>query len=213
VTRPEAAPSGRLGVSVVVLAGGRSARFGSPKLEASLEGRPLITHAVELARRLSDDVVIAIPAAGAAPLLPEAVRVVRDPQPFGGPLAGLASALGAIDRSIAIVLGGDMPRLPVELVQPMLITLGQEDEADAVVLERDGVPQPLPLVVRTVAAREAAIAILDGTGERSLRALVGALRSRTIDERHWRALDPDGIALADVDRPPDLDALEDRTRR
>jgi len=207
VTGPGSAPSGHLGVSVVVLAGGRSARFGSPKLEASLDGRPLLAHVVELAGQLSDDVVIAIPVAGTAPRLPATARVVRDAEPFGGPLIVLASALEAVDRSIAIVLAGDMPRLRVGLIEPMLITLGQDEDVDAVVLEREGAPRPLPLVVRSAAAREAAVAILAGPGERSLRALVGALRSRSIDEGHWRAFDPDGAALLDVDRPSDMERI------
>src|SRR5262249_41331345 len=148
VTGASAASSGRVGVSVVVLAGGRSARFGSPKLEAQLEGRPLLAHVLELAAHLSDDIVVAVPAAGAMWELPGNVRVVRDRESVGGPTVGLAGARGVIDRSIAIVLAGDMPRVRVELLEPMLIVIGQYEDVDAVVLERDGAARPLPLVIR-----------------------------------------------------------------
>jgi molybdopterin-guanine dinucleotide biosynthesis protein A len=212
----EAGSAGRLGVSVIVLAGGRSSRFGAPKLEAFLDGRPLLEHAVDLARALSDDVVVALPGGPdtggpeLAPPAPAGVRLVRDREAFGGPLVGLARALEAVDRPIAIVLAGDMPRLGVPIVEPMLIVLGSYADVDAVALERDGGPRPLPLVVRAAPAQEAAAGILAGTGERSLRALLGALRTRVIDEAHWQPLDPDGDALADVDRPSDLDALGPR---
>ena len=207
------APAGRLGVSVIVLAGGRSSRFGSPKLDAILDGRPLLDHVVELGLALSDDVVVALPGPSApntnadAPTVPATVRTVRDPEAFGGPLVGLAAALAAVDREVAIVLGGDMPRLRVQLLEPMVIVLGSHADVDAVVLGHSGAPRPLPLVIRTSAARDAARTILDGTGEHSLRALLAALPSRTIDEAHWRALDPTGDALSDIDNPSDLAAL------
>ena len=196
------------GVSVVVLAGGRSARFGSPKLEATLDGRPLLDHVLELARRLSDDVVVAAPAGAPAIARPDGVRAVTDPEPFGGPLVGLASALDAVDQAIVVVLAGDMPRMAVHIIEPMLIVLGSDETVDAVALEQDGQARPLPLVARTDAAREAARAILDEGSERSLRALLGRLATRSIAEGHWRPLDSAGTALADVDRPEDLDALQ-----
>jgi len=201
-------PIRRMGVSVVVLAGGRSSRFGSPKLEATLAGRPLLDHVLELARAISDDVVVA--RSGAGPIGPQldGVRAVGDPEAFGGPLVGLASALQVVDRAVVVVLAGDMPRLAIEILQPMLIVLGQHDQVDAVVLERDGAPRPLPLVLRTESARRSAETILAGSGERSLRALVGALLTHVIDEAHWRPLDATGQALADIDRPSDLEALE-----
>lgn len=201
----------RMGVSVIVLAGGRSGRFGSPKLEATLDGRPLLDHVLELARAISDDVVVAgsVSAASAHSSEP-LVRTVPDPEAFGGPLVGLASALDAVDRAVVVVLAGDMPRMAIEILQPMLIVLGQDDQVDAVVLEREGAPRPLPLVLRTELARRAAHTILEGSGERSLRALLAAHRTRVIDEAHWRPLDPTGHALADVDRPADLEALENR---
>ena len=207
------------GVSVVVLAGGASTRFGSSKLEAVLDGRPLLDHVLELARRLSDDVVVAV-APGAHPLALQAgVRAVEDPDAFGGPLVGIASAHDVVDGQIAIVLGGDMPRLGIEIVEPMLLTLVTYPDVDAVVLEQDGATRPLPMVVRTEPARAAARELLAGeTGaspadtttdrfRRSLRALLSRLRTRPIPEEHWTALDPARTALADVDRPEDLEVL------
>jgi len=35
--------------------------------------------------------------------------------------------------------------------------------------------------------------------------LLDALRVAAIDEPTWRALDPDGVTLHDIDRPEDLD--------
>jgi len=207
VTSRENPAARRLGASVIVLAGGRSSRFGAPKLDATLDGRPLLDHVLDLAARLSDDIVVAVAPAQDKPAMPAGVRVVGDTSAFGGPLAGLASALDVIEREIVIVLAGDMPRLGTAIVQPLLIVLGSFAEVDAVVLERDGMRRPLPLVARAKPVREAARAILGSGGEHSLRALLDQLETRVIAEAHWTALDPTGTALADVDRPEDLDAL------
>jgi molybdopterin-guanine dinucleotide biosynthesis protein A len=207
VTRREDPADRRLGASVVVLAGGRSSRFGAPKLDATLDGRPLLDHVLDLAGRLSDDVVVAVAPGEDQPAMPAGVRVVGDTSAFGGPLAGLASGLDIVEREIVIALAGDMPRLGTAIVEPLLIVLGSSAEVDAVVLERDGLRRPLPLVARARPVRDAARAILGSDGEHSLRALLDRLETRVIAEAHWAALDPSGIALADVDRPEDLDAL------
>jgi molybdopterin-guanine dinucleotide biosynthesis protein A len=41
-------------------------------------------------------------------------------------------------------------------------------------------------------------------GERRLRGLVDALATTVIAEASWRALDPEGRSLRDVDTPDDL---------
>ena len=41
-------------------------------------------------------------------------------------------------------------------------------------------------------------------GARRLRAVTEALDSRVIKSKAWRALDPDGRTLADIDEPADL---------
>jgi len=207
VTRRADPATRRLGASIVVLAGGRSSRFGAPKLDATLDGRPLLEHVLDLAGRLSDDIVVAVAPGEDKPALRAGVRVVGDTSAFGGPLAGLASGLDVVEREIVIVLAGDMPRLGPAIVEPLLIVLGSSAEVDAVVLERDGVRRPLPLVARAQPVRDAARAILGSDGEHSLRALLERLETHVIAAAHWTALDPSGTALADVDRPEDLDAL------
>jgi hypothetical protein len=55
--------------------------------------------------------------------------------------------------------------------------------------------------------RDPALAAIDRLvvqGERRLGALIEALRTRTIAESTWRALDPDGDTLRDIDAEADL---------
>ncbi|HYN70712.1 MAG TPA: molybdenum cofactor guanylyltransferase [Candidatus Eisenbacteria bacterium] len=123
-------------VSAIVLAGGRSSRFGGSKLQALVDGVPLLDLAIRAAAEVADEVIVVGPASGGVALtdldgLPAAVRVelVRDPVAFGGPLIGLRSGLGAATGVLAIVVGGDMPRLEPAVLRAMLARLGDLEPA------------------------------------------------------------------------------------
>lgn len=121
-----------------------------------------------------------------------------------GPLAGALAGLEAADRELAVLVGGDMPELSVEVLRE-LIRFTVAGAVDAVALEDGGRFRPLPVVVRTQRATVTARSLLE-RGERSLRAWLEALDVQTIDETTWTRLDPDRRTLRDVDAPSDLDA-------
>jgi molybdopterin-guanine dinucleotide biosynthesis protein A len=188
-------------VSAIVLAGGRSSRFGRDKLAEPVGGRTLLEHAVEAVRSSVHEVIVVV-APDATPAIPSDVHVARDPAPFEGPLAGLMAGLGEAREGIALVTAGDMPELQAPVVEALLRALDVRG-VEAAVLEDAGLPRPLPMAVaRDPAMRETQRLL--GTGERRLRALVDALATTVIDEATWRALDPDGRSLRDIDTPDDL---------
>ena len=206
-------------VSAVILAGGRSSRFGRDKLAEPIDGRPLLSYAIEAVRRFSTEILVVV-APGAAPItaFPEGVTLVHDPVAFEGPLSGLLAGLTAAREPIVLVVGGDMPTLVGAVLEAMLAELdapnvprGPEardgraapDEVQAVVLEHEHRAQPLPLVLYRESALATAVHLIDA-GERRLRALAEALTSRVVPESTWRALDPDGLTLRDIDTPADL---------
>jgi molybdopterin-guanine dinucleotide biosynthesis protein A len=189
-------------VSVVVLAGGRSRRFGRDKLAEPIDGRSLLVHAIDAVRPLAGEIVV-VAAPGTTPAVPADVVVVHDPVAFDGPLAGARVGLGAATGSIALVVGGDMPDPSVEVLASMIALLEASEAVTSVVLEHDGRPRPLPMAVRRDAALLAAAQLLE-TGERRLRAIIGSLATEVIDERTWRSLDPDGRTVRDIDTESDL---------
>ncbi|HTG47643.1 MAG TPA: molybdenum cofactor guanylyltransferase [Actinomycetota bacterium] len=186
-----------------MLAGGRSARFGSDKLQAELDGVPLLHHAVLRIAEIADDVVVVLPPSAGGEGLPPGARVANDATEGEGPLAGLhAGLLAAAGSDAAVVIGGDMPDVRTPVVAEMLRVLG-EAPVDAVVLAEGERPRPLPLVVRTGPAADAVHSLLH-VGRRRLRDVVDVLRIAVIDEGTWTALDPERRTLLDVDEPEDL---------
>ena len=201
-------------ITAIVLAGGRSSRFGSDKLEAELDGASLLSSTIAAVEPIADVVIVAGPA------LPNGLQrggerpatLVHDREPFGGPMAALANVLerGIPDpvTSLALVVGGDMPRLVPEVLTAMLDRLAADLELDAVILQAPGSPrrQVLPIALREHAAVGAARAALDA-GDRSLRGFVDRLRTLELPAGVWRAQDPAGDTLVDVDTSADLERL------
>ncbi len=212
------------GVDAIVLAGGASSRFGSDKLAASLDGRPLLHHALEAVGVVADRIVVVIGPEAPSPSVPQdlAARVVfaRDAAAHGGPLAGLAAGLAAAvtpaadepprialvvggDARLALVVGGDMPALVPAVLRLLVERLAAEPALDAMTLAAPR-PAPLPAAVRPDAVLVAVDAILASGGRRSLLAPLGIVRSATLAAEEWRALDPEGDTLRDIDTPADL---------
>ncbi len=188
----------------MVLAGGRSSRFGSDKLSHPYEGAPLLWHAVMgLTEVCAEVIVVLAPEAREPAFLAELpVRFAHDAAAGEGPLAGLAAGLDAVTTDVALVTGGDMPSPASAVLREMLHVAG-EAPVDAVALQDGERFRPLPSAVRSEPASRNARALLEG-GERSLRALLDSLRVAVIDAETWHELDPDRSTLRDVDTPADL---------
>lgn len=195
-------------VSGIVLAGGASRRFGADKLTVTVEGSSMLERAVASVAAISAEVIVVVAPGDDRPLPVDAVAVpvrrAEDPETHGGPLVGLLAGLEAAREPIAVVAGGDMPTLSVDVLHALVRSLlAAEGTVDAAILVRHGVDRPLPAVVRNGAATQAARRVL-GEGERSLVALFRTLATRRIAEADWRGLDPSGETLRDVDTPADL---------
>jgi len=194
--------------SGIVLAGGRSARFGTDKLAADAGGRPLVHLPIEALAMVCDEVVVVVGAHGVPPLprgLGVPLRVVRDEEPGGGPLAALLTGLREAIGGTVLVVAGDMP----QLVPGVLSELARRVEVgtfQACLVAVGDRPSPLPIVARRDAALASAEAVRTAGGS-SLRALIDMLDVEVVAEADWRLLDPDGGSVRDVDRPADLQRL------
>lgn len=192
-------------VTGIVLAGGRSERFGRDKLAEEVGGRPLLHHPILRLLEVCDRVAVVIGPQADEPSVPAGAHVAftRDSTADEGPLRGLAAGLEITDTPWALVAGGDMPDLQPAVLREMM-RAARETGGVAVTLSDRGEAHPLPCVLKTGAAREAVTSVL-ADGGRSLRELLTAVTTVVIDEPSWTALDPERRTLVDVDEPADLD--------
>ena len=111
-------------VTVAILAGGTSKRFGSEKALADFQGNPLITHMVNIARNISSEIIIVVSDEVQEANLREVVqgvRVVVDPP--SDVKCALAGALTAFEYTLTpytLLLPVDTPLASVELLRMMV---------------------------------------------------------------------------------------------
>ena len=119
------------GITGILLAGGASRRFGSPKELAEFEGETLGDRAWRLLGEACD----------------ERIRVGPGDDPGTGPAAAIAAGLRAASHEIAVVIPVDMPRLTAAALRALAAAC-----RDAAVAQ-DG-PLPCAVARRTLPAFE-----------------------------------------------------------
>ena len=233
---PEADPgtrmsdSGESRVRGVVLAGGRSTRFGdADKALATVGGRPLVARAVDAAAEATDGVpLLSVATDAQAERLTDAlgdrsVESVRDDPALSGPLAGLSAALGATDAPWLFVCACDMPLVSPASVGALRSRLvaaetdtdgdgveaGDGERVDAVVPVVDGYDQPLHALYRRTAVADALAGLSAGD------ALMALLDGLAVERVRAESVDaPLGEATTNVNTREELAALRgDETRR
>ena len=193
-------------ITAIVLAGGRSARFGGPKLEATIDGLTVLDRALLAVDQVATSIIVAGPAPVGLPPLAAPLLAVPDMEPFAGPLAALSGALALAGDGLAIVVGGDMPALVPEVLRLLLEGLRADALLDAAILESPAdatVTAVLPVALRVSRAATAAVATIDG-GDRSLVRFLARLACRSIPRGDWLPFDSEADTLLDVDTPADL---------
>lgn len=142
----------RPGLTGILLVGGTSRRFGSPKELAELDGETLGDRAWRLLGEACD----------------ERLRVGRDglDDPGTGPVAAIAAGLRAASHEIAVVIPVDMPLLTAEALRSLAAACRDAATTQA---------GPLPCAV----ARDALSAF--ETDERRLRTVLESLDTARVE--------------------------------
>ncbi len=153
----------------LVLAAGAARRFGSDKLAASLEGRPLLDHVLDALRAVPlDEIVVVTRRERSIPVAGD-LRVVVNKAPEEGlssslrlGLAAIAALEGVLVDAVVIALG-DQPRIDPMVVRRLLEAARTSDRPVIVpTYKGDDSPNPVLLV-------RAAFALVDqASGDRGL---------------------------------------------
>jgi molybdopterin-guanine dinucleotide biosynthesis protein A len=170
------------GLTGVLLVGGASRRFGSPKALIELDGETLHDRGRRVLAAACDEVLV-VGKAGELPF-----DVLDDASEVRAPIAGVVAGLRAASHGIAVFLPVDCPRVTPELVR----ALGAACHDAAV-------PQTGPL---PGAWAKSALPLLEQRLSEGPLALYRAYGDLDVVE-----LEVDPALVADVDTPGDLAAL------
>jgi molybdopterin-guanine dinucleotide biosynthesis protein A len=189
--------------AAIILCGGRSSRMGQSKADLVLAGESLLDRTIHLAATVADPIILAAAAEQNLPRISRPVHVVRDRQPFGGPLTAFGQALEALPQNCAVtfLLGCDLPFLNVEFLHRLAES---RMDADAVVPWVNGTWHPLSALYRREVQAPAARVI--AAGGRRMLDLLEVISVRRLDESELRMVDPDRRALRNVNTPQDFAA-------
>ncbi len=172
------------GLTGVLLVGGESARFGSPKALARLDGRTLAEIAWDLLELCDERIAVG----KSADALDLPFDVLDDGSDVRAPIAGVVAGLRAAAHDVSVVLPVDTPRVRPETLRALATAC-----RDAAVPDTG----PLP-----GAYRKSALPALERCLAEGRLALREALR-----ELDTLVVDVDAGELANVNTPDELRAL------
>jgi molybdopterin-guanine dinucleotide biosynthesis protein A len=163
-------------LAIVILAGGRATRFPG-KLEAALDGEPLLARVYRHMRHLAPTLIAGRDTfSGELDTLLDCPIVV-DRWPDRGPLGGLLSAAHETAASHIFAVAGDAPLVTGEIFRALLAAWQDGDEA--AVPEHDGRLEPLAAIYDREALMREAWECLRGE-DPSMHELLGRLRVRRV---------------------------------
>jgi molybdopterin-guanine dinucleotide biosynthesis protein A len=186
-------------LAIVILAGGRATRFPG-KLEATLDGEPLLARVYHHVRDIAPTMIAARDTfSGALDALLDCPIVV-DRWPDRGPLGGLLSAAYETTATRVFAIAGDAPLVTAEIVNVLLAAWQDGDEA--VVPEHDGLLEPLAALYERDSLMREAWECLHAE-DSSMHALLARLRMRRVA--------CDAAVFANVNTSADLAQLAERS--
>ncbi len=187
--------------SALLLAGGESRRFGSPKALAPFRGRIMASWVADVLVSRAEELIVSV---GTADLegrlrgqLPDATWV-RDDRRDRGPIEGFRTGFRIARGEVVLVAPCDAPLLRRELFDVLLASLGEHDAAVPNLAALD----PLRAVYRRGPVLHSLAASADVPASPS--ALVDRLDAALVTETSLRSADPDLSSFLDVNRPADL---------
>ena len=125
--------------SLLLLAGGKSARMGTSKAELQFEGKTFLQHMLEKARAVGLEKFYISGYASTR----DDVLTVWDHYTNRGPLGGLHACMKAIDTPYCLVLPVDAPKLPVEILENLLQQHEQRSNQKVLIWEHGVRQEPL----------------------------------------------------------------------
>jgi molybdopterin-guanine dinucleotide biosynthesis protein A len=193
---------GRLAnISGALVLGGRSSRMGTDKAQLEQGGVAYSALLSGLLAAIFEEVLLV----GGAPAPEARGRRVVDRPGTACALRGLVTALHEASSERVLVLATDLPLVTPDLI---LALTAWPDHA-AVVPRTEGRTHPLCALYRRESVLEIAQRRL-AEGALQLEGLLDAVETSFLEGPDLRVVDPDGLALTNVNTPADYERLNSR---
>ncbi len=184
-------------VTGVVLAGGRSSRFGSNKAVAPWGENTLTGSTVSRLCGLFPRVLVVGKDPDVARSLEDCARFVQDDSEQHHPLVGIIAALRESETDLVFVTACDMPLVDRTLVRAVCDAVSGYEAATAV---WGGRPQPLFGVYSKQCLGVMRLLLRE---KRPVRELFDIIRTRFLSADEIGAIDPGGRSFLDIDTQED----------
>jgi molybdopterin-guanine dinucleotide biosynthesis protein A len=191
-------------VTSVILAGGRSTRFGSDKRLARWRGRSLVDHVLERLPGTDHPPRLVMREEQDPSPWPNVDVIFDDPSRSEGPLRGVISGLAACTTGWAWVIACDQPMVNPDILKELFANAREDDLA--LIPEWAGRLQPLTGLYAVSTG-----ALLKECADAGEHSLIGALKTigfRIFPEEDCRRVDPPGTGFLNINRPDQLELLE-----
>jgi molybdopterin-guanine dinucleotide biosynthesis protein A len=190
-------------ITAILLCGGRSRRFGRDKAMASLRGRSLLDHVIEVCGVHADQVVLAC---GREPRYASTgLALAIDAPANDGPLAGIAAGLEIANHPSILIVAVDLGGLSPAAIEGVKQAWDKEPSVDLILPRTERGVEPLFCMGRREPLRTA-VARLSATSDPAPRRLPEFLSSQFIDVSS-APHDPLRRAITNINTPEDLAAL------
>ena len=134
--------------SLLLLAGGKSARMGTSKAELLYEGKTFLQHMVDKAQAVGIEHCYI----SGYTSQQDNVQTVWDIYPNRGPLSGIHATMRTIPTPYCLVLPVDAPKLPVEILEGLLQRHEDSQNSKVLIWEHGIRQEPLIAVYPTAMA-------------------------------------------------------------
>lgn len=185
-------------IAGVILAGGRSTRFGSNKALAILDDKPLIQHVANLMSSLFAECLLVTNTPEEYTFL--SLPMTHDRYRDSGPLAGIHAALLQISEPRAFVVACDMPNLSPELIR--YICNINEQEYDVIIPWLESGQEPLFGIYH-----KKSLAVIDTYLQQKDCQIIRALEDlqvRRVGEQEILAITENFACFKNINRPEDI---------
>lgn len=193
-------------LSVVIQAGGQSARMGENKALKPFLGRPLIQRVIERIQPVADELFITTNQPEELAFL--RVRLVPDLRPGRGALGGLYTAIASAHEPFVGVVACDMPFANAALLRAGAEFLKRE-AADLVIAKTDEGFEPLHAVYR----RETCLPAIESAMEANQWKVIAwfpNVQVRVLTSEEIERYDPNGLAFQNLNTPEEFSEAERR---